>query len=40
MEKTELAIAYIRPKVSKTSIEIVYPDEKATTVLAGGETTI
>ena len=40
MEKTELAIAYIRPKVSKTNVKIVYPDEKATIVRVSSETTI
>ena len=40
MEKTELAIAHIRPKASKTSIEMVHPDEKTTIVRAGGEITI
>ena len=40
MEKTELATAHIRPKVSKTSVEIVHLDEKATTVRASDETII
>ena len=40
MEKTELAIAYIRPKASKTSIKMVHLDEKATIVRAGSETII
>ena len=40
MEKTELTIAYIRPKVSKTSVKIVYLKGKTTIVRASGETTI